>query len=480
MDKLDDCILEITNLFTKYKTNPIICDKLYMTITNLKENIEKSIIEIEEKQKKENEQIIFTNQFLQEYKYYYCSTTDLFFYYDDIHYVLYNEDHIIHKILTTITLNHPHLMRFKQKLKYLIIKKIKTMSPLHSIPESITIQSVLNNIYPTLFNEKIHAKYFLTVMGDILLKKSSGLIYIISPDMKNILNDLLCHTIKYVGQSNLLNSIKYKYYDYNFEDCRFIASNNLLNKHNFDDSLNIMDLLCVATHYSIRYNSSDLYLTHYDNIELNDYVWFLKNNTLDTIVNEFINTSLENCNGVNISWKNMQYIWKQYVYSKKLSSIYNLKLKNSLIEKLNYENDVFFNLTSKELPLVSNFILFWDKNITPSEDEYEIDELLFLFKKFMNKTILNLSDKILIELIQHYYPDIIIEENKYVQNISCLLWNKQQGIIDVLNYLKKNGEEYKNMNELYKYYCKFYSNKNYIVCKKYFEKFINISNVGHN
>ena len=66
-------------------------------------------------------------------------------------------------------------------------------------------------------------------------------------------------------------------------------------------------------------------------------------------------------------------------------------LKGKLIYSVNSEtstnNDpIFLNVTSKYLPSVSSFLTFWEKHITildnnaSFDDEYEVDEILTLYK----------------------------------------------------------------------------------------------------
>ena len=83
---------------------------------------------------------------------------------------------------------------------------------------------------------------------------------------------------------------------------------------------------------------------------------------------------------------------------------------------------IFLNVTSKYLPSVSSFLTFWEKHITildnnaSFDDEYEVDEILTLYKssEFKNVTI---SDKDIIKMINHYYtPQVDVIENKYITN----------------------------------------------------------------
>ena len=153
-------------------------------------------------------------------------------------------------------------------------------------------------------------------------------------------------------------------------------------------------------------------------------------------------------------------------------------LKNKLIEHLKYdeEKEIFMDCTSKLLPTVSKFIKFWNDNIELSDninEEIEIDELCSLFT-YHTKT--NIDENSILDLIRHYYPDIFIDEDKYLLNTKCKLWNKKD---DIINSLKKYKlispltEMYTDeipITEMYQNYC---GNKNkFTVSKRYFEKFI--------
>ena len=54
------------------------------------------------------------------------------------------------------------------------MKRIKDNNLLKSVPESTTIQGVLDALYPCLFESKTEAKYFLCILGDALLKKNTN------------------------------------------------------------------------------------------------------------------------------------------------------------------------------------------------------------------------------------------------------------------------------------------------------------------
>ena len=138
-----------------------------------------------------------TETFLNKTKYFYSPHSELYFTYNNqVRYSLINEDEIHHRILSDITSTSAtnantkwagasavgcasatstsaSISASKYKIKNRIIKSIQTRDILSSIPESRTIQNVIAHIYPALFRTRDHAKYFLTILGDVLLKKNS-------------------------------------------------------------------------------------------------------------------------------------------------------------------------------------------------------------------------------------------------------------------------------------------------------------------
>ena len=81
------------------------------------------------------------------------------------------EDDIVYNLLSTVSYDNKSLIDWKHKTKISLLKKIKERSIFSVIPESKTIQYVLNLLTPTYFLTKNEAKYFLTCIGDNILKK---------------------------------------------------------------------------------------------------------------------------------------------------------------------------------------------------------------------------------------------------------------------------------------------------------------------
>ena len=139
--------------------------------------------------------------------------------------------------------------------------------------------------------------------------------------------------------------------------------------------------------------------------------------------------------------------------------------------------DVFPNRTSKYLPVVSQFRRFWSEYCFTDdrEIELEIDELSTLFNEYSTASV---SDATLIGMLRHFYPDIIIEDDKYILNVGCKLWDKNSEINDYLEQFKQqclaNNHSFPQpLYNAYEYYCgRCYStSKRRIISKRYFEKY---------
>jgi len=427
--------------------------------------------------------------------------------YDKETYRIVKEDDIHHKLLSTIT-DEGKLIQWKHKTKINIIKKIKERNLFKSIPETYTIQNVLGFLQ-TFFYTKNETKYFLTIIGDCIFKKyTESNLYFVSSTLKKIIS--VIDSISYATTGvTIINNFITKYHDvHNLTSYRLIkttTNSTQLSSNIIKNMLNDIgiDLLCVATHYSDRYTNADNYLKfNNENDNIKNYILYFVQNPADKIIEEFISQCIEHVSSESsISWKNIQYIWRLYLLDLNIPNmLYLSQLQTKLTAKLSYkvidDNILFTNITSKYLPNVSSFLSFWDKHITIVNDtsvfnEYEIDELITLYKTTEQKNY-QLTDINMINMISHYfYPNVEIIENKYVTNIKCNLWSKQDDINDFLNMYKMNlmcdttKIELFSFDELYESYKTYFKSKallektNYlIVSKQYFEKYM-LNNLTH-
>jgi hypothetical protein len=84
----------------------------------------------------------------------------------------------------------------------------------------------------------------------------------------------------------------------------------------------------------------------------------------------------------------------------------------------------------------------------------------------------------LLGLIKHFYPDIIIEDDKYLIHIGCRsnIWNKRGEIEEFIKKYKESKMESANASQslyaIYQCYCKYAFDKEYnIISKRWFEKY---------
>lgn len=500
----------VKDLFVKYYTNPYMRQRLCYHITD----ILPSTLETEEKNREKrlertafltNEQQIFIQVFLSKNQYYHLQNNGTFYQYDGKTYKLVTEDDIQYQLLSTISKDRT-LMDWKHKTKVNIIKQIKERNIFKSVPESETIQKIINLLCPSMFSTKSQVKYFLSIIGDCILKKQNDLIFLTKPKTKKILNELdhMCYIV--TGYANITGNFVTKYNEtYNYQNCRLINISDTMSVENLREIFNKngLDFLCVATHYSERYGNSDQYLLCSE--ELANYAMYMKNNNQAEIFNKFCSYSFESVLGeaendkkYSISWKNMHFIWKLFISKHSLpSAIYSNNLKKLLKDRYPYDesSDTFYNITSKYLPFVSHFIQFWESTISLTtggdfDDEIEVDELCGLFKKWIHENDAvtyyagNTNEHDILKILNHYFPNIEIIDNKYILNVKCSLWDK---IGDINKVLEKMKEHYKesvlfNQNaaalipfdEIYSYYIKNKQTK-FTISKRYFEKYLDVS-----
>ena len=491
--KCNDCLLTVEKLYEKYKDNEYMLQRIYNHISLYLPNTLDNEAKNHERRHNLNtylseEQQIFIQIFLSKNNYYYLPSNNFYYKYNGKDYFIVKEDEIIHKLLSTISKERV-LLQWKHKTKMNIIKQIKDRNLFTSTPETDTIQNILNALYPSIFSSKNTAKYFLTIIGDNILKKNNDLIFIISPKMKQFLDELDVVATSSIGNNNISFKFVTKYHEnHSFNNSRLIRINENYSNEYWREILKKigLNLLCVAVHYSNRYNSSDNFLNTGGDEELNNYVFTLKNTTQTDLVNKFMDEYIEKTtNEYKVEWKNIHFIWKQFLSSYNLPNvIFSTSLKSFLKTSIEFdeESDSFIGITSKHLPLYKNFIDFWNTTITSTnsqefENEIEIDEISSLFKLWCKNKI-TLSEENIIKILKHFFAYEIIED-KYILNITSSIWNKISDIENSLSFIKEQIIKEHNLSlisfdDIYNYYKSFCINNSFkfIVSKKYFEKYL--------
>lgn len=494
--------------FMSAKTESFICQQLPILLQNIEKNHAEQAQRITELNA---EQDTFMQGFLAANRYFYASTTENFFYYDGTNYANVTEDEIIHNVLSSISRDRS-LMSWKYKTKSAIMKRIKENAIFACIPESATIQSVLNLLYPATFATKAEAKYFLTVLGDNMLKKPSDersvgsndpLIHLLNPSAKTFINGLNAVSQMWFGV-NLNQTFKYKYHpDHAYSQMRILHVANATNATNAFH-LNGLNVLCVACHYSNRYQSSDNYLVKYSNdVALTESTFFLKNATTDSLTAMFIeeyifaSSSSSSSSLVQVSWKNMMYLWKHFLESRQLPSVIaQTKLRNTLITLLEQhyseDDDCFVGISSKYLPTVHKFLQFWEDTMVydETEPEIEIGEIATLFRQ---NTGAGIGETQIVNILTHFFPDLEIDQGKYIYRMRSNLWDKQVDIMMAMDDLRDKTGSFGSVSvyDLYAHYCNYVGgtttssskrrsgsgslNTPLLVSKQYFEKYMSMN-----
>jgi hypothetical protein len=501
----------IQELYDKYieENNTYSLSRLEHHINGLKNLIDNENKKNNERILKFNEltteQEIFSNVFLTQHNFYYTSYNNQYYEYDGNKYHIIGEDIILHKLLTSIT-NNQILFQWKHKTKLNILKRIKNIPLFSSIPEIQTIQNILSFL-TLFFTSEEESIYFLCVLGDCILKKNNNLLYFIRPNTKNLISaiDYIIYTT--LGYSISNNFIVKYHNNHDINNYRLIKTKATSSTELVKNTINNigLELMCVSTYYSDFYDNSEKYILKLDE-SISNYILFFSINTTNQIIDRFISEYIETEDNT-ITWKNMHYIWKVYLQDMKIPTfLYTNVLQELLLSKLNHEintskNEVYFkNITSKYLPNVSSFLSFWNEYITIYSNDntivddvidnvdnecnyiydYEINEILQLYKNSGYKTG-NLNCTNILSLINHYFsPKVEIINDKYIKNIKCRLWDKGIEIDTFLNSYKYNLlksyscniNDFIPIDKLYTSYKSECSNKNFIISYDYFQKYV--------
>jgi len=480
-------------LIQEYKENPYILNKLQTYLNNLPAMLVNDNKKYNERQTRINELIMeqdnFYQIFLSKNPYYYMHHNNIFYEYNGKTYSVIQEDDIQYNLLSTIT-DEGKLVQWKHKTKITLIKKIKERSLFTAIPETYTIQQILNFLQ-TIFYNKHEAKYFITILGDCILKKNTDNLFFIHPSMKKVIG-LIDSISNITTGSTILNNFIVKYHDtHKISSYRLINTVDTFSLDMIKNTLNDIgvDLLCVAAHYSERYNNSNHFLLTYIDEPTRKHILYFENYSTEQIIDNFVAQCIEvnTADESHINWKNMHYIWKLYLQTNNIPNmIYATQLQTTLSNVLEHSTTegsaiLFNNITSKYLPNVSAVLTFWEKYITilayeETSDEYayEIDELVTLYKRNNNNKTNTVNETNMIKIIQHYFtPTVQIIDNKYITNIKCSLWVKHADIYVFLqNYSPTTHTKAKSAEEtnLLSFDVLYHDYTNYIRAKSTVEK----------
>mgnify|MGYP003630772121 CR=1 FL=1 len=422
-------------------------------------------------------------------KYMYISKSNIFVMYDGMDFKLVNESTLLHKILSNLSTNKT-LLHWKYKIKNMIIKKIKETNIFDMIPESHTIQEVLNFLTPTLFYTKLEARYFLAILGDNIQKKQCDITHLVDIKCKGFLNRLNDHVFDYFqGKYHTNSTFKYAWHEHEYTNCRFIKfRNDVAHSTMWSQFIkqNILNIISVAVHYSNRYKNSDSLLkrSRTDKAVINR-ILYIQDKTPDILTDVFVKgiTKKDDLSYI-ISFKEMLYLWKIFLGNMGIvNTIFSSNFKSLLSKRFTYcgERDGFIGVYSELLINTSNLCEFWKNYIVnDSTETMETSDICEIYNDWLTneKSITDdLNEFGMLSILNHFHDLDIINNN--IVGVRCLLWDKMGEFETVLDEQKINYKFSPNIENIgiekvYNDYCKLCENKfEYrIISKCCFKKYI--------
>jgi hypothetical protein len=457
----------------------------------------------------------FITSFLESYPEYYYFQNTTFVTYDGERYSLASEDSIANRIVLALS-NDPYLACRKHKIKSTIIKRIRERGTAHAVPSSHTIQSVLLPLYPSVFETRNETKYFLTILGDVLTKKHSDTVYFVHHRAKEFI-DYIISGLTYLKASSataLSSLFKYRFQNHAFSTSRVIRIQGE-GESLYYPNLNILDVFFVAQYYSNRYESADNLLQQpsFVNVarhaptltilgtEENAVKWFAGKAL--TPIHDTAGQSEQtegDIQAAHIDIKTVQYMWKRFCQKMRIPNVVqSASLIPTLISLEPYksayddEEKVFKGYTGNKQynPSVGLFLEFWNDNVSVATDttdndfnQLEIDEIAIMFNSWVRKRgstahrngLSVIDEDEMLSCIKHFYPSVAIEDDKYVNGVTCSLWDKQK---DVFNFIESQTElapenTSRTVDSIYRGYCNRKLRTNLCVASKgYFERAFN-------
>jgi len=137
----------------------------------------------------------------------------------------------------------------------------------------------------------------------------------------------------------------------------------------------------------------------------------------------------------------MTYILKKYFDDNHIPNIifhdaFMTEIKKSI--KYTADDDTFHDITSKYLPVISEFAKFWDENMGEEygSPEFEISEITTLFLNSVHKPAKTLTREFMLDLLKnHATTEFTIEDDKYILHASCKLWDKRVDVETFFIYI---------------------------------------------
>ena len=379
----------IENLRFKYRDNDPVLRKLETVLETLPALLQATDDEYAKKQVRRNDALqkrtAFVQYFLQMYTFYYIPQTNTYVQYVDDDYVVVSEDDVTHLILKNVNVDKP-LAAWKYKIRIHIFKRIKETCILDACPEAFTVKQVVRSLWPSIFTTKSCAKYFLTIVGDLLHGKR-GLVYFCDPSFKSFIH-VLGHDLAMLVGKTIFDDFKYKYVAHDFLKCRVLPGRG-------DVVLkgNTPNLLAVAAFYSRKYGSVDGYLGTCMDSELPRTAFALRDNTPASLIDAFLGDFFVKDAAV-VSYKDVLYLWRTFLRRNSLPAVVpQQNFKHHLTELGILDAfETCKGLRALYAPNRLNWDLFCERYVTPDPaGDVDPDELVALYNGWCESRSLHVT-----------------------------------------------------------------------------------------
>ena len=485
---LNEINMNFITVLEKYSNNKRVLNKVNDYVK------EKLNLEIEKMYKEENdmestkkERDYFVNNFLSSMEniYYYVKENDLFIHYDMKHYKCVEEDQISSQIYNDIINNHPKLSQYKFDIQNEIVDEYKTQLLVQSIPESDTIQNVIKFLMTYFFDYKDDAKYFCCILGDLILNKQIDNVFCINENLLNFIisfqsiiedsidSNVFIYKSKHFSINKIISS-----FDITKHRILYATNTNKLSLWNDFLNRHAIDIYSVCVHYSKRYLNSEKYLTHH---KTPSHILYLKTNNIKTIVETFGLYHITVEQNSTITYENMKFLWYKYLKSKQIPTniIYDSRLHKDMLNYAKYDtiNSKYLCVNHPGNSLIITIREFIDNCIEQQDnDQLEISEFIEIYQQQYNLQIVD--ENSVVEVIKYFTDYKLENDDKTINNVKCLSWDKKGELNMFINMMKTSHnegshpiQEILSFNAIYTKYCKYTSNNgnvNKIVTKKYF------------
>jgi len=444
----------LEGLLDLYQHNPYILGKLNAYMANLPTMLHSMDLA----QLRKEATAAQTMQFLElnTAPFYYLPTR--FIKYDNYEFAFISEDDIVHELFQLVN-GELALHSSRHQIGKAAIKLIKSKHLFDTCtPSKQTTKRVIRSVYPAVFGDKHAAKYFLTIVGDILLGKR-GNVHFIDPSFKPFLGEFE-HLLR-IANKPILDYFKHKYSVHQYANSRVIPGKC----KNGAFHGNPLDILAVATHYSRKYESADKFAA---TSPLRDTAFLLKNSTPATLVEKFVADYTTPSTG-SVPFRHMYYMWRHFLHRNFLPLVIpRHTLKHILSERGMLDDDKCVNLSFKGKPSVLNFEQFWMNLIVPApKSEFHVAELVLLYNGWCDTKSLHITEEEGAQWIAANCPPDTLS------NIKCLLWDKTGDIDNAMEVFKYDPAYSACPREMYAFYCTYTkSTTKFLVPFDYFHQYI--------